>query len=161
MFQPCVAWDVFKMDMRYMALKKHCGDSYFWSCAQEWCVVGVTQVVLACLSVRKFVVYVYVPHLFAQWAIVLMNLLQHDGCETDEDKAINGSRNFTGWWLNWLTFNNGYHTMHHMNPTLHCSKLPRAHEYYVRAKIPPNLAQECMLTYIYRAYEYPGKRVEN
>ena len=36
MFQPSVAWDVLQMDVRYMALKKHCGDSYFWSCAREW-----------------------------------------------------------------------------------------------------------------------------
>ena len=85
MFQPSVAWDVFKMDVRYMALKKHCGDSYFWSCAREWLVVGLTQVVL-----RKFAVYVYIPHLFAQWAIVTMNLLQHDGCETEEGKTMNG-----------------------------------------------------------------------
>ena len=160
MFQPSVAWDVFKMDVRYMALKKHCGDSYFWSCAQEWLVLGLTQVFLACLNVRKFAVYVYVPHLFAQWAIVSINLLQHDGCETDDEKIINGSRNFTGWWLNWLTFNNGYHTMHHMNPTLHWSKLPRAHEYFVRGKIHPNLEQECMTTYAYRAFVCPGKRVD-
>ena len=160
LFQPTVALDVFKMDVRYMALKKHCKDAYFWTCVQEWLVVGSTQLILACLSPRKFLVYVYVPHLFAQWAIVTMNLLQHDGCEMDENKAINGSRNFTGAWLNYLTFNNGYHTIHHMNPTLHWSKLPRAHIYFVSSQIHPNLEQSCLLTYAYKSFIYPGKRVD-
>tara|TARA_B100001758_G_scaffold110710_1_gene94910 strand:- start:228 stop:1226 length:999 start_codon:yes stop_codon:yes gene_type:complete len=157
MFQPRVAWDVFRMDMRYMALKKHCGEPYFWTCAQEWLVVGLAQMALACLCVRKFVLYVYAPHLFAQWAIVSINLMQHDGCDKT---GINNSRNFTGSWVNWLTFNNGFHSIHHQNPTLHWSKLPSAHACHVKGAIHPNLEQSCMLSYMYKAFVWPGKRVD-
>jgi len=52
-------------------------------------------------------------------------MLQHDGC--DEGNNINSARNFTGSIINYLTFNNGYHTIHHMNPKLHWSKLPEMH----------------------------------
>jgi len=47
-----------------------------------------------------------------------------------------------------------------MNPTLHWSKLPRAHIYFVSSQIHPNLEQSCLLTYAYKSFVYPGKRVD-
>ena len=160
LFQPTVAADVFKMDVRYLALKKHTGAPYFQRCVNEWLVLGVTQTLLLFLNPYKFFVFLYIPHIFAQWAIVSMNYLQHDGCETDPTKILNGSRNFTGIAINVLTFNNGFHTVHHMHPTLHWSKLPDAHAKLVASQTHPNLNQPCMATYIYRAFIYPGKRVD-
>lgn len=157
LFQPTVAWAVFRMDLRYLALQKRCGHPYFRTCAREWAVVGLTQVALATLCLRKFVLYVYAPHLFAQWAIVSINLLQHDGCD---DAGVNSCRNFTGPWVNWLTFNNGFHSMHHRSPALHWSRLPSAHARHVHAAIHPNLEQSCMLSYAFRAFVWPGKRVD-
>lgn len=43
-----------------------------------------------------------------------MSIPQHDGC--DENSKYNFSRNFVGKWFNFLLFNNGYHTIHHMSP---------------------------------------------
>ena len=40
-----------------------------------------------------------------------------------EVKNYNGARNFVGPVINYLTFNNGYHTIHHMYPTMHWSRL--------------------------------------
>lgn len=160
LFQPTVAADVFKMDMRYLALKRHTGEAYYGQSVREWIVLVLTQVALLCLNPTKFMAYVWLPHIFAQWAIVTMNLLQHDGCETDEACILNGSRNFIGPITNYLTFNNGYHTIHHIHPTLHWSQLPKAHTYFVEAKCHPNLNQKCMARYIYTAFIYPGKRVD-
>jgi len=99
----------------------------------------VSQILLLLLDWRKFLLYVWAPHFFAQWGIVSMNMLQHDGCDPDVDhdssvevKNYNGARNFVGPVINYLTFNNGYHTIHHMKPTLHWSQLPVEHERLVK-----------------------------
>ena len=40
-----------------------------------------------------------------------------------EVKNWNNARNFIGPVINYLTFNNGYHTIHHMYPSMHWSRL--------------------------------------
>lgn len=47
--------------------------------------MGVTQSALMILNWRKFLLYVWLPHFFAQWGIVSMNMLQHDGCDVNVD----------------------------------------------------------------------------
>lgn len=159
LFQPTVAADVFKMDVRYLALKHHTNDPYFQTCLSEWIVLGTSQIYLLLMDPYKFLLFVYMPHLFAQWAIVSINYAQHDGCDLAKD-SVNGSRNFTGPYINYLTFNNGLHAVHHLHPTLHWSKLPSAHARLVSAQSHPNLNQPCMATYMFKAYVSPGKRVD-
>ena len=78
-------------------------------------VLLIVTITLITIDFRKFMLYFMVPHLFGQWGIVTMNLLQHDGCDTIAEGKMEGefnhSRNFTGWLLNFLTMNNGYHTV--------------------------------------------------
>ena len=106
---------------------------------------------------RKFLLYWMAPHLYAAWGIVTMNYLQHDGC--DAESEWNHSRNFVGRIVNWFTYNNGYHTIHHMRPGLHWSLLPAAHEARVAAHMHPALAQRSLVGYCVRAYIAPGRRV--
>jgi fatty acid desaturase len=54
-------------------------------------LIGVS-VLLLVLSWQKFLIWWYLPHLWAAFGIVTMNLLQHDGC--DPDSEFNHSRNF-------------------------------------------------------------------
>jgi len=167
LFQPTVAWDVFKMDMRYLSLKGMQGDDFYQKSLKEWVVVGVSQILLLLLDWRKFLLYVWAPHFFAQWGIVSMNMLQHDGCDPDVDhdssvevKNYNGARNFVGPVINYLTFNNGYHTIHHMKPTLHWSQLPVEHERLVKPHVHPALDEQCMARYAFRSFIYPGIRLD-
>jgi len=167
MFQPTVAWDVFKMDVRYLSLKSLQGDDFYTKSCREWIVVGVSQVALLLLNWRCFFVYVWAPHFFAQWGIVSMNMLQHDGCDVNVDldssvevKNWNGARNFVGPVINYLTFNNGYHTIHHMYPTMHWSRLPEEHKRQVKPHVHAALDQQCMARYIYKAFVFPGKRLD-
>ena len=69
---------------KHLSLHLQAGDFYAKSC-REWTVVGVSQIALLILDWRKFFLYVWIPHFFAQWAIVSMNMLQHDGCDVNVD----------------------------------------------------------------------------
>jgi fatty acid desaturase len=109
------------------------------------------------LDWKKAVLYVLVPHLFANWGIVSVNFLQHDGC--DNDNPYNHSRNFVGKFFNWWTLNNGYHGMHHMVPGKHWSLLPAAHAQLVAPHIHPALDQRSLFVYLWRTFIWPGRRV--
>jgi fatty acid desaturase len=113
--------------------------------------------VLAALDWRKFIVFVMIPHQYAAWGIMGINFVQHDGC--DGEHPYNHSRNFTGALVNWFTFNNGFHGMHHMRPGLHWSLLPEAHREELAPYIHPELDRKSLLAYLFQAYVLPGKRM--
>jgi len=72
-----------------------------------------------------FLVTVGAPAVLSLWTIHLFNYEQH--VRTDPWSKHDHSRNFVSPVLNFLLFNNGYHTAHHENPGLHWSRLPAAH----------------------------------
>jgi len=158
LFQPIVARDVLYNDIRYTLLQYRLGRPFFKQAYREFIVLIVLQVVLAVLNWRKFLIYIYFPHFFAQWAIVSINLLQHDGCDGTSN-GPNCARNFTGKMLNFLMMNNGYHTIHHIKPWLHWSYLPEAHAKEVHPVIHPELEQTSMLSYIWQTFVWPGERL--
>ena len=160
LFQPTVALDVFIMDIRYTLLQRILQKPFFVNVCCEWTVLIVSQFSLMLLDWRRFLLYIYIPHLFAQWAIVTMNILQHDGCEDDLVLNYNTARNFTGRTINLLTFNNGFHTIHHMFPTMHWSELREQNNKKIKKHIHPNLDQACMATYIFRTFLFPGHRID-
>jgi len=60
----------------------------------------------------------------------------HAGLDTDDD--VQASYNILDKWFNILTGNLGYHTAHHMRPSLHWSRLPEFHR-KIEARIPSHL----------------------
>src|SRR5262249_10925388 len=68
-----------------------------------------------------------------------VNFLQHDGCDPESDTAH--SRDFTGWLTNIIFFNAGYHTVHHLHPGRHWSRLAAEHRHRLggRAAARPDL----------------------
>ena len=109
------------------------------------------------LDWQKFLLFVVIPHQYASWGIMGINFVQHDGC--DPEHPYNHSRNFTGKVVNWFTFNNGYHGLHHMKPSLHWSLLPEVHAKEVTPHIHPALEQRSLLIYLWKAYIWPGTRL--
>lgn len=101
-------------------------------------------------DLSRFFFFWFIPHTYAAWGIVTMNLLQHDGC--DEDTEYNHSRNFVGRFVNWWVFNNGFHTVHHHQPGLHWSLTRDAHAKLVAPHIHENLDQKSLAGYIWRTY---------
>jgi len=123
---------------------------------ENFAVLGVTAL-LFISDWRRALIYWLVPHLYAAWGIISMNYLQHDGC--DQNHRYNHSRNFVGKWVNWWTFNNGYHGIHHEHPAMHWSLLPEAHARELGPHIAPELDQKSMLMYLIKTFIWPGRRV--
>ncbi len=101
-------------------------------------------------AVWRALAFWFLPQVYAKWGIVTMNLLQHDGC--DEASRYNHSRNFVGKAVNWWTYNNGFHSIHHDIPGLHWSLAPAEHAKVYAGNIHPNLDQKSLLAYVFRAF---------
>ena len=177
LFMPTVAKDVMWSDIKYIIVqsKTRAWSNIVLQSISQVAVLVVPAVWLLWKDPLRFLVFVHIPHLFAQWFIVTLNFLQHDGCDVDSmqtgendssfkrkamaERSPNTARNFTGWITNFLFLNNGYHSIHHRYPRLHWSLAPKEHEKLIHPLIHPNLEQDNMLVYMFRACVYPGQRV--
>jgi fatty acid desaturase len=117
-----------------------------------WERTTVVAFILALLVLdwRSTLVYFGVPWLFGQWGIVTINLLQHQGC--DHDSLHDHSRNVTGRFINWLFLNNGFHTAHHLKPSLHWGRLPEFHRRLVEPGIRGELNERSLLVSIWKQF---------
>lgn len=102
--------------------------------------------ILIILSGWKFIIFTLIPWAIGIASLLGINLLQHEGCQPKS--RYQNSRNFTSNLGNWLLFNNGYHTIHHLRPTLHWSLLPAAHERIVKPHIDAKLEVKSILKYL-------------
>ncbi len=150
--------DIIKAERRFVKKMKKEKPRWYKQYIMEKYFLIAAKVVLLFIDWQKFLLVIIIPHQYAAWGIVGTNLFQHDGC--DEEHPYNHSRSFTGKLLNWFTFNNGYHTMHHLRPGLHWSLLPQHHEKHIQPHIHPNLNQKNFLAYCWKTYIWPGKRVD-
>jgi beta-carotene hydroxylase len=96
---------------------------------------------------KAFLVLWALPWFLAIEGLLAVNLLQHDGCDPAETRTA--SRNFVGRMANWLLFNNGYHTAHHLRPAAHWTDLPRIHR---ALGVTSALDEPSLLGFFARAY---------
>jgi fatty acid desaturase len=156
-FLPTVAPSIAVNDRKFITAMKHVKPRWYRQLRIEGLVLFVVSVALLVLDWQNFLLFFFVPHVVAAVGIIGINYLQHDGC--DEDDEYNHSRNFTGAFLNYVTCNNGYHTVHHMRPGQHWSLLPEVHREQVLPHIDPRLDEPSILAYIWKALIWPGKRL--
>lgn len=121
---------------------------------ERWALYPVAAALLVAAPLDTLV-FVVAPWLYGQWGILAVNHVQHAGC--DPESPYNHTRNFTGRWLNWWTFNNGYHTAHHLRPALHWSRLPELHA-ELEPHLDPRLQYRSMLAAVARLYLWPAAR---
>lgn len=121
---------------------------------ERWALYPLVLTLLI-TSPAATLLYVMVPWLFGQWGIIAINLVQHDGC--DPESKYNHTRNFTGGWPNWWTFNNGFHSAHHLQPHLHWTRLPQIHA-ELEPRLEPTLQERSLLAATFRLYVWPGVR---
>ena len=158
LFMFVIGGDLLKHTYRYVWSMRTRKRSWFRQfLAESVLLYGVYVALLAVYGVEPFLLYGFIPHLFSSWGIIGINFVQHDGC--DHEHPVNHSRNFTGRLVNWWTFNNGYHGIHHMHPGLHWSLLPEAHARELSPTIHPALEQGSLLAYCWKAYIWPGRRM--
>jgi fatty acid desaturase len=129
---------------------------WFVQLAMEIALAWGVKLALLAIDWRRAACLVLIPALYAVWGITTVNYLQHDGC--DPSHPYNHSRNFVGRAFNWLTFNNGFHGVHHHTPGLHWSLLPAAHARIFGGHIDPRLEQRSLAVYLFRAFVLPGVR---
>lgn len=116
---------------------------------EKWALLGFVVIVFAIAPV-KALVFIGLPWIIGILCMLGINLIQHDGC--DAQSRFNHSRNFTGRFCNWFFFNNGYHTIHHLKPTLHWSLLPEAHHRLVKPHIASELEVKSILSFLLTQY---------
>lgn len=155
-FAPRVAVAIMKNDAAYVSAMRGTHKKWFVQYRIEASTVLIITIALLLLDWKKGLLYWLVPHLFAAWGIISINYLQHDGC--DMDSKYNHSRNFVGKFVNWWTFNNGFHGIHHEVPGLHWSLTPQAHKEFFGGKIHPELEQNSMFVFIIKNFVVPGRR---
>jgi beta-carotene hydroxylase len=94
---------------------------------------------------KAFILFALIPYICGVWAILAINLVQHQLVyeSNDYEKATN----FTGIFLNYFLFNNGYHSAHHQYPNLHWSILPQRHN-EIAMNIPPLFVKRSLLNFL-------------
>lgn len=109
----------------------------------ERSVFYAALVLLVALDWRATLLFLALPWLGAQLTLVGMNLLQHQDCDTASE--YDHSRNVTGALANWILLNNGFHTAHHLRPSLHWSLLPDFHRREVVPRMNPALDHRSLI----------------
>jgi fatty acid desaturase len=157
LFMPAVTPAILRGNSEFKAVMGARAKAWKRQLLLEGIIVWSVKVICLYFDWKKTLLYIFLPHLIANWGIVSVNFVQHDGC--DPDHPVNHSRNFVGKAFNWLTLNNGFHGIHHLVPGMHWSLLREAHEERVAPYLHPALDQPSLFVYCFHAFIYPGKRV--
>lgn len=152
-FVPTVLRGIGSDDLTYMV--RHAPSKLQFNVVLEALCCILLNCMLATQDFAVFFWAVLMPGLAAKWCFISINFLQHDGCEMEDGKTLNFARNFTGDFLNYVTCNNGFHTIHHLHPGLHWSKLPLKHKKIVEGRNHPNLNQSSIFWYIVKTFLVP------
>ena len=92
---------------------------------------------------------IIVPQSFGILAMLATGYMQHH--HTNSASSWDHSRNFTGQINNILHFNHGFHTVHHLDESLHWSEWPIAH-HNIKHRINPQLNQPSLPRYLFPAF---------
>jgi len=119
----------------------------FWYLLSQIAVHTIFVVTAVLIDPEKALLFVGVPQLFGFIAMVSTGYFQHH--HADEHSEINFARNFTGRLNNWMHFNHGYHTVHHIDQSLHWTEWPRAHR-TIEHEMDPDLNEGNLPWYMVR-----------
>ena len=120
----------------------------FWVSISQYFVLVIWIVAALIIDWEKALLFVIIPQQVSLFSVLIFNYVQH--VHANEESEWNHSRNFTGF-LNFLLFNNGYHTIHHHKAGLHWNKVPEAHK-EIEKNIDPVLLERSFWWYIIRSY---------
>ncbi|MEE9384160.1 MAG: fatty acid desaturase [Nannocystaceae bacterium] len=145
-----VAPSIMRADATYVSAARRRHRRWFHQLVLEFSMLVAVTGGLLYFDWRKTLIFWVLPHVYAQWGIVTMNLLQHDGC--DGQSRYNHSRNFVNRSFNWWVLNNGFHGIHHEHPGVHWSLLPELHQREYGPHLHPALEQESIVAYLWHTF---------
>ena len=119
---------------------------YYWS---QFVVVALFILIALAIDWKKALLFVVVPQQIALNVVLIFNYIQHIHC--DEESKYNHSRNILSPLMNFMLFNNGYHTAHHMKPLAHWSELKALHG-KIDHQIDPTLKEPSFFWMLVRMY---------
>jgi len=120
----------------------------FWICISQYVVLILWLAAALLIDWKKAILFVIIPQQVSLFSVLVFNYVQH--VHANEESEWNHSRNFTGF-LNFLLFNNGYHTIHHHKAGLHWSNVPQAHK-EIEHNIDPILLERSFWWFIIKSY---------
>lgn len=120
----------------------------FFLCIMQYVVLAAWIVTFLLIDWQKALLFVIIPQQVSLFSVLIFNYVQH--VHANEESEYNHSRNFIGG-LNFMLFNNGYHTVHHDKAGVHWSKVPEEHA-KVEHLIDDSLKERSFWWYIFRAY---------
>lgn len=133
---------------RYLKDLKANNKEKYWLCISQYVILFLWIAGALLLDWQKALLFVIIPQQVSLFSVLIFNYVQH--VHANEESEWNHSRNFTGF-LNFMLFNNGYHTIHHHKAGLHWSKVPEAHA-EIEHNINPILLERSFWWYIVRSY---------
>ena len=137
------------VNRRFLRAMWHKNRALAWYYISQIAVLVVFTGFWLILDWKKALLYVVIPQQCGLNAVLVFNYVQH--VHADERHEWNHSRNFVSPIVNFVLFNNGYHTVHHMNPTRHWSENARAHA-EVEDQIDPSLNEKSFVWFMLRVY---------
>ncbi|MEO8398864.1 MAG: fatty acid desaturase [Ignavibacteriaceae bacterium] len=120
----------------------------YWVSISQYAVLILWLAIPLLIDWHKALLFIIIPQQVSLFSVLVFNYVQH--VHANEESEWNHSRNFTGL-LNFLLFNNGYHTIHHHKAGLHWSKVPEAHK-EIEHNIDPALLERSFWWFIIRSY---------
>ncbi len=132
----------------YLKEMKANNKEKFWISISQYVVLVLWIGAALLIDWEKALLFVIIPQQVSLFSVLIFNYVQH--VHADEESEWNHSRNFTGF-LNFLLFNNGYHTIHHQKAGLHWNKAAQAHK-EIENNIDPILLERSFWWYIVRSY---------
>ncbi len=126
----------------------HSNKRRFFLNTSQYAVLVIWIAAALLIDWRKAIMFVIIPQQVSLFSVLIFNYVQH--VHANEESEYNHSRNFTGF-LNFMLFNNGYHTIHHEVAGLHWSKVPEEHK-KIEHLIDPSLLERSFWWFIFRNY---------
>ena len=132
----------------YLKEMKANNKEKFRVCISQYVVLVLWTAAALLIDWEKALLFVIIPQQVSLFSVLIFNYVQH--VHADEESEWDHSRNFTGF-LNFLLFNNGYHTIHHHKAGLHWSNVPEAHK-EIEQNINPILLERSFWWFIVKSY---------
>jgi len=132
----------------YLKEMKTKNKEKYWVSISQYVILILWLAIALLIDWHKALLFVIIPQQVSLFSVLIFNYVQH--VHANEESKWNHSRNFTGF-LNFLLFNNGYHTIHHHKAGLHWSKVPEAHK-EIEHNIDPVLLERSFWWFIIKSY---------